>query len=129
MSERHRFKQLKQQEGEGVTAFAGRLLVAADKCKFPATDVDTIENCQLCDQLIFGLRLNEIRRELLKESQLTLAKAIVDSVAMESSLANSKMYKPFASSVPSFANRVTPTDKPKDQACPQRSNLCKYCGK
>ena len=92
---------------ESVIAFVGRLCAASERCKFSSTDVDSIENCQLRDQLILGLRSNDIRRELLKSSSLTLAKATTDAVAMESSITDSKLLDPFSvSSLPSSVNKI-----------------------
>ena len=106
-SERHKFRQMRQHDAESVIAFVGRLRAASERCKFSSTDVDSIENCQLRDQLIVGLRSNDIRRELLKSSSLTLAKATTDAVAMESSITDSKLLDPFSvSSLPSSVNKI-----------------------
>ena len=98
---------MRQHDAESVIAFVGRLRAASEHCKFSSTDVDSIENCQLRDQLIVGFRSNDIRRELLKSSSLTLAKATTDAVAMESSITDSKLLDPFSvSSLPSSVNKI-----------------------
>ena len=75
-SVRHKFRQVKQQRQETVTVFVGRLRAKVEACEFESTRVDTIVNGQIRKQLIVGLRDNDIRRKLLKESQLTLVRAV-----------------------------------------------------
>ena len=64
--------------------------------------MNTVVNGQLRDQLIVGLRANEIRKELLKLPNLTLVKA----VALEASIADCSLYEdpPFAA--PNVVNKV-----------------------
>lgn len=51
---------------EGITAFAGRLSAASEKCRFYDTNADAVENCQLRDRLISGLCSNKIRCEFIE---------------------------------------------------------------
>ena len=55
-SERHKFRQLKQGPEESVSTFVGRLRDRVDLCKFGATDVDSVVNSQVRDQLVAGLK-------------------------------------------------------------------------
>ena len=71
-SERYKFRQLRQQDHESITAFVGRLRSKVELCDFGSNKVDTVVNGQVRDQLIVGLRAAEIRKELLKVSNLTL---------------------------------------------------------
>ncbi|XP_062506318.1 uncharacterized protein LOC134182892 [Corticium candelabrum] len=87
-SERHQFRQIKQEEHETVSEFVGRLRSKEALCNFSSTAVDTVVNGQVCDQLIAGLRSPDIRRELLKEAKLTLAWAVSKAVALEASIAD-----------------------------------------
>ena len=64
-----------------------------------------ILNRQIRDQLIVGLRHNDIRRELLKESQLTLARAVSKAVAFEASIADNSLYEEVPP--PNLANKVS----------------------
>ena len=121
-SERHKFRQLKQQGQETVTAFVGRLRAKVEACEFESTRVDTIVNGQIRDQLIVGLRDNDIRRELLKESQLTLAQAVSKAVACESSIADSSLYEEVPP--PSLANKVGQSN-PLSKG---NAGKCRYCG-
>ena len=75
-----------------MTSFVGRLREKAEACEFSSTSVDTVENGQVRDQLIVGVRSTEIRTELLQESQLTLASAVKKAVALEASIADSKLH-------------------------------------
>ena len=55
-SERHKFLQLKQFPDESVSAFTARLRSKVALCDFESTSVDSVENTQIRDQLIFGLK-------------------------------------------------------------------------
>ena len=55
-SERHKCRQLRQLPDESVSAFIARLRAKADLCEFESTSVTTVENTQICDQLIVGLK-------------------------------------------------------------------------
>ena len=142
-SERHKFRQLRQLTDESVTSSVGRLREKAEACEFSSTSVDTVENGQVRDQLIVGVRSTEIRKELLQESQLTLASAVKKAVALEASIADSKLYdvggQPSSSSVAavdavggdSSVNRVSgtfPTRKRHPLPPTQHEQPCKYCG-
>ena len=129
-SERHKFRQLKQGEQESVTAFVGRLRAKVELCDFESIKVHTVTNGQLRDQLIVGIKSNEISKELLKEATITLAQAVTKAVALEASIADSSLYEEChtgasAVSLPSTVNRVSlPSPIAKG-----RSFRCKYCGR
>ena len=115
---------MRQHDEESVIAFVGRLRAASERCEFSSTDVDSIENCQLRDQLIVGPRRNDIRRELLKSSSLTLAKATTDGVAMESSITDSKLLDPFSvSSLPSSVNKIISVRKYSSGTSSSKKNV------
>ena len=92
-SERHKFRQIKQTPDESVSTFVSRLREKVEWCDFAATDVDSVVNTQVRDQLIAGLRLQELRRELLKETKLTLADAVSKAVTLEASFSDCKLYE------------------------------------
>ena len=50
--ERHKFRQLKQLPDEPVSSFVGRLRVKVELCNFATTDMDSVVNTQVRDQLI-----------------------------------------------------------------------------
>ena len=69
-------------------------------------------NGQLRNQLIEGLRNNDIRKDLLKETNLTLTQAVSKAVALEASIADSSLYEerqPSSSVIPlpCAVNRVS----------------------
>jgi hypothetical protein len=132
-SERHRFRQMKQDEHESVTAFVGRLRSKVELCDFASTAVDTVVNGQVRDQLIAGLRRNDIRRELLKEAKLTLSGAVSRAVALEASIADSSLYEGSRlESHPEPAGTPSGTvNKVSQQNPPSRGNTvkCRYCGR
>ncbi|XP_065190924.1 uncharacterized protein LOC135821854 [Sycon ciliatum] len=129
-SERHKFRQLKQGPEESVSTFVGRLRERVDLCKFGATDVDSVVNSQVRDQLVAGLKSLEVRRELLKESRLTLADAITKAVALETSYAESKLYDPPAEPANQFSSVPAVSATRQQRRQPRTlSGSCKYCGR
>ncbi|XP_065197162.1 uncharacterized protein LOC135828666 [Sycon ciliatum] len=129
-SERHKFRQLKQGPEESVSTFVGRLRERVDLCKFGATDVDSVVNSQVRDQLVAGLKSPEVRRELLKESRLTLADAITKAVALETSYAESKLYDPPAEPANQFSSVAAVSATRQQRRQPRTvSGSCKYCGR
>ena len=76
-SERYKFGQLRQLEHESITAFVGRLRSKVELCEFGSDKVDMVVNGQVRDQLIVELQAAEIRKELLKVSNLTLSDAMI----------------------------------------------------
>ena len=135
-SERHKFRQIRQLPDESVSTFMSRLREKVELCSFASTDVDTVVNTQVRDQLIAGLRSQDSRRELLKEPKLTLADALSKAVAMEASLLDSNLYN--SEPGPSVAACVKPEttaavsgSEPKHQLKRKMTKGpgCKYCGR
>ena len=77
IAERHRFHQRVQQEGENINNFVAALRKLTEHCDFQDL------NNTIRDQLVSGLKNQQIKRRLLSESKLTLPKAIEISLAME----------------------------------------------
>ena len=139
-SERHKFRQMKQQPGESVTAFVGRLREKVELCEFDSTAVDTVVNGQIRDQLIAGLVSAETRKQLLMESKLTLGKAIEKAVALEASVADSKLFANGGGADSTdvvgaggiAAVDVSSAQRPGRQSFQSqkrpKSTACKYCG-
>ena len=74
------------------------------------------------DQLIVGLRAYEIRKELLRLPNLTLADAMAKAVALEASIADSTLYENSSLAAPNVVNRVASDGKGKVPTC-------RYCGR
>lgn len=70
ISERYRFKECKQAEGEDIRQFVARIKKASTNCSFGAT----LEDC-LRDQFVFGLHSTTMRKRILRETDYTFAKA------------------------------------------------------
>ena len=129
-SERHKFRQLKQGPEESVSTFVGRLRERVDLCKFGATDVDSVVNSQVRDQLVASLKSPEVRHKLLKESTLTHADAITKAVALETSYADSKLYDPPAEPANQFSSVAAVNATRQQRRQPRTvSGSCKYCGR
>ena len=77
--QRFRFNSRIQKEGESVAEFVAQLRQLSEHCQFG----DTL-NDMLRDRIVCGINDQRIQRRLLAESDLTLAKAMELSLAMES---------------------------------------------
>jgi len=69
--ERHKFNTCDQKEGEPIQSYIADLRNRANTCEFGALRDDLIR-----DRLVCGIRSDTIRKQLLRESRLTLTKAI-----------------------------------------------------
>ena len=88
-----------------------------------------MENTQIRDQLIVGLKSAEIRPELLKESKLTLSEAITKAVALETSQIDSRLFREDAATMmqtPPIAAVAEDRPKAKRKA---PSSASKHCGR
>ena len=133
-SERHKFRQIRQLPDESVSTFMSRLREKVELCSFASTDVVTVVNTQVRDQLIAGLRSKDSRRELLKEPKLTLADAFSKAVAIEASLLDSNLYNSepgpsVAACVRSETTAAVSGSEPKHQLKRKMTKGpgCKYC--
>ena len=127
-AERHKFRKMMQRDDETVTSFVGRLRAKVELCEFASTTVDSVVNGQLRDQLVAGIKTNDIRKELLKHSKLTLADAMAKAVALETSIADSSLYECPRHLEPTVSPSVNKVSLP----CPgnqSRPLKCKYCGR
>ena len=77
IAERHRFIKRVQLEGENINTYVAALRKLSEHCGYP-----DLENT-LRDQLVVGLRNEQIKKRLLSEAKLTLVKAIETAQAME----------------------------------------------
>ena len=69
--ERHKFNSRKQQSGESFQAYLADVRVKASTCKF-----GDLKDQMLRDRLVCGITSDTVRKLLLREDKLTLAKAI-----------------------------------------------------
>ena len=78
ISERFRFQQRTQREGESVSEYLAQLRKLTEHCKF----ADYLEQA-LRDRFVAGVRSAAIQRKLLSQEALTLEKALTIAQAME----------------------------------------------
>ena len=78
IAERFRFHRRQQQEGESVNEYVAVLKKLAEHCEFGENLNDTLR-----DRLVCGLKNEQIQKQLLSKSTLTLPKATEIAVAME----------------------------------------------
>ncbi|XP_065178260.1 uncharacterized protein LOC135808934 [Sycon ciliatum] len=132
-SERHKFRQIKQTPDESVSTFVSRLREKVAWCDFAATDVDSVVNTQARDQLIAGLRSQELRQERLKGAKLTLADAVSkdESRTSPGGLETSAPRGPELAAVVSgsVSGGIGSGDRRAMGKTSTKSLGCKYCGR
>ena len=69
--ERHKFNTRVQAEGESSSSYVANLRILANTCEYKDLKDDLIR-----DRLVCGIRSDNVRKQLLKEKDLTLFKAI-----------------------------------------------------
>ena len=69
--ERHMFNSRNQQSGEPFNAFVSDLRIKATTCEYGELKDELIR-----DRIVTGITKNNVRKQLLKEADLTLVKAI-----------------------------------------------------
>ncbi|XP_037119455.1 uncharacterized protein LOC119130054 isoform X2 [Syngnathus acus] len=69
--ERHKFHTRNQKQGETIESFISDLKIKAKSCHFAELTDELI-----CDRIVCGINNDSIRKALLRDSDLTLAKAI-----------------------------------------------------
>jgi hypothetical protein len=124
--ERYVFNKRVQNHDENFETYLASLRVLTKTCNFePLTD------SLIRDRIIVGIQKDDSRQLLLRESKLTLAKAITICKGNEAAENQAKAFK---ESVPTAVNKITRKPqgaKPKktrksDNAKPERD--CWYCG-
>lgn len=91
IAERYIFRQRKQNEGESFSTYVAALKKLAKSCNY-----GTILEEQLRDQLVFGLRNDNIRQHLFAEKNLTYKKAYELAINLEAAEKNSGLIEPAA---------------------------------
>ena len=65
--QRYEFSRMQQADNEPVMSFINRLQQKVKDCDFESTDIDTILNQRIRDQLIIGVKADDVRKRLLSE--------------------------------------------------------------
>jgi len=76
--ERYKFLTRKQKQTESISDFIVELKKLANNCNY-----ENLKDCLLCDALVIGVHDNSLRESLLRDSNLTLEKALNTALAFE----------------------------------------------
>lgn len=69
--ERHKFNSRNQKQGENIESYISDLRIKDNSCHF-----GNLTDELICDRIVCGIRNDSIRKALLRDSELTLPKAI-----------------------------------------------------
>uniref|UniRef100_A0A3Q2DE46 Gypsy retrotransposon integrase-like protein 1 n=1 Tax=Cyprinodon variegatus TaxID=28743 RepID=A0A3Q2DE46_CYPVA len=120
--DRHKFHTRNQRQGETVESFISDLRIKAKCCHF-----GEITDELICDRIICGVTSDTLRKALLRDSELTLAKAISIARIHEMTEESSKTLATAATSVDAVKPAPGSSAKPKPPYTPQTTN-CSNCG-
>ena len=87
-AERYHFRRRRQAPDESIADYVAELHRLTTHCKFDGYLED-----ELCDQLVCGLRVENIRKKLLAEEDLTFAKALKLALSCEAAERNAQQLK------------------------------------
>lgn len=140
--ERHKFNTRNQKEGESIQSYVADLRILASTCEYGALKDDLIR-----DKIVCGVASNTVRKQLLKEWDLTLNKAIQICQLNELSERHSKELRQDAKEVIHSITRKPPPRKTarkptiaqykscggnhdaNQKSCPAYGKSCNGCGK
>ena len=136
IAERFHFYKRDQAAGESIAEFDAALRKLATHCNFGTTLDDALR-----DRFVCGLRHESIQRRLLSEKELTYAKAMEISRAMEAADANAKSFKEAGPAIRTLASKPNQSRDARSPCyrCGRTSHLpadckfkqatCNHCGK
>lgn len=113
--ERHVFRQMKQDQNEGIDSFVLKLREQADKCDF---DDQLEENVK--DQITTECKSNKLRRKILERADYKLKDVMHQARVLEAVDKQQKLYEPNGTSEEKPTKddpKVTDTDKPNTEVC------------
>ncbi|XP_038055820.1 uncharacterized protein LOC119727829 [Patiria miniata] len=120
---RFMFNSCKQEPKENIDTFLNRLRKLATTCNYGA-----LLDEMLRDRLVIGVVGNSIRARLLRESSLTLQKAIDICRSSEQAAIHLQQMDPVEAETAHFVKNKQRTQKSGKASKPPNIN-CKYCGK
>ena len=83
---RHKFWNLKQEEGEPVDAYNTRLKVQIDHCDYEREGwPEAVKTEMIRDKFLFGIRDDNLKEHLLRETDISLNKVVALAQRTESS--------------------------------------------
>lgn len=121
--ERYRFHTRNQKPGETLESFISDLKIKAKCCHF-----GDLTDELLSDRIVCGVISDTLRKALLRDSELTLAKAISVCRIHEMTEKNSKTLATQATSVDAVKPILNSKHKPKPLSFPQTVTNCSNCG-
>ena len=137
--ERYTFWSLQQDEGEPINTYLTRLKVKIDTCEYNKEGWPASVRQELIrDKFVFGLTDDSLKERLLRETPLTLSKAIEIAQRSEaskqqikdmksSSRPNVDAVKGCRGPIPTYCGQCGQTHKPKE--CPAYGLKCSICKK
>lgn len=121
--ERHKFHTRNQKQGETIESFISDLRIKAKCCHF-----GEITDELICDRIVCGVTSDTLRKALLRDSELTLAKAISIARIHEMTEESSKTLATQATSVDAVKPAYDKQPKTKPQSALQAITNCSNCG-
>lgn len=120
--ERHKFHTRDQKQGESTESFISDLRIKAKCCHFGEE--------LICDRIVCGVTSDTLRKALLRDSELTLAKAISICWIHEMTEESSKMLASQSNAASVNAVKLVPNRMqwPKPQPPSQTITRCNNCG-
>lgn len=123
--ERHKFHTRGQKQGESIESFISDLRIKAKCCHF-----GDITEALICDRIVCGFTSDTLRKALLRDSELSLAKAISTCRIHEMTEESSKTLASQSNAASVDAVRLAPNRMqwPKPQPPSQTVTMCNNCG-
>lgn len=121
--ERHKFHSRNQKQGENIESFISDLRIKAKSCHFGDLTDELI-----CDRIVCGITRDSLRKSLLRDSELTLAKAISICRIHEMTEENSRTLATQATSVDAIRPVSNRKYQSKPQSLSQTITKCNNCG-
>ena len=122
IAERYKFHQRNQLSGETVTAYIAELRKLAKTCDY----AEFLEQA-LRDKFVCGLASEDIKKELLKEKELTFTKACATAISMEAAAKDSSL---MGETKDSGVHHLRERKQRKGKAPPRSDKSeCHRCGK
>lgn len=128
-AERFRFYKRQQNEGENIMTYVAELRKHTEHCNF-----GDYLNDALRDQLVCGIRSENIQKRLLSTPELTLTKAVNIAVGMETAAKDAEEFQSRLPASPSLHGLFTTcyrcgNSNHSADTCRFKSVSCRGCGK
>ncbi|KAL7832506.1 hypothetical protein SRHO_G00295240 [Serrasalmus rhombeus] len=121
--ERHKFHSRNQKQGESIESFIRDLRIKAKSC-----DSGDLTDELICDRIVCGITSDPLRKTLLRDGELTLAKAVSTCRIHEMTEENSKTLATQATSVDAVRPVLNRKHQLKPKSFPQTITNCSNCG-